>query len=294
MFKEKNLMFIIAETPMHVGSGSEVGIVDLPIQREQYTRFPKIEGSSLKGALREFFESQNNSSKDQIDIIFGPENGEDYAGAISVSDARILFFPVKSLKNVFAWITCPLVLNRFLNDLNLVGKKLNFNFRENSVSNNCDLLLENDYIVLEEYTFKISKDNQVDEFISEIVNKIFPDTNYKYWKEKLKKDLVILSDDDFYQFIESSTEVITRTKIDSEKGTVQSGALWTEEYLPADTIMYSLIFFTDGKNIKTDENNQKQAKDLHNSFKNIINKNIIQIGGNATIGKGFCRIELFQ
>ncbi len=43
MWKEAKPMFIIAETPIHPGSGSELGIVDLPIQRERHTNFPKIE-----------------------------------------------------------------------------------------------------------------------------------------------------------------------------------------------------------------------------------------------------------
>ncbi|MBK9462153.1 MAG: hypothetical protein IPN94_22720 [Sphingobacteriales bacterium] len=37
-----------------------------------------------------------------------------------------------------------------------------------------------------------------------------------------------------------STEVITRTKIDNETGTVEDGALFTEEYLP--TELCSLFF----------------------------------------------------
>jgi CRISPR-associated protein Cmr4 len=61
MFKKSKLFFIIAETPLHPGSGGEVtGLVDLPIQRERHTNFPKIEASGLKGCIREAFE---NSSK---------------------------------------------------------------------------------------------------------------------------------------------------------------------------------------------------------------------------------------
>ncbi len=46
--------------------------------------------------------------------------------------------------------------------------------------------------------------------------------------------------DDFKNFVKMFTEVITRTKIDNIKGTVKDGALFTEEYLPAETVMYSL------------------------------------------------------
>ena len=49
MFKLAKMAMIVAHTPIHAGSGSETGIVDLPIQRERHTAYPKIEGSSMKG-----------------------------------------------------------------------------------------------------------------------------------------------------------------------------------------------------------------------------------------------------
>ena len=168
MFKKSKLFFIIAETPLHPGSGGEsTGLVDLPIQRERHTNFPKIEASGLKGCIREAFSSlvELNTSQKQyslietektkkllekfpslkdilqdekgkeikdkkgntlivynqaIDLIFGPEDTEEaHAGAIAFTDARILLFPVKSLKGVFAWVTCPMVLERFREDLGL-------------------------------------------------------------------------------------------------------------------------------------------------------------------------------
>jgi len=52
MYTKVKPFLLHAITSVHPGSGSEVGLVDLPIQREQHTGFPKIESSSLKGALR--------------------------------------------------------------------------------------------------------------------------------------------------------------------------------------------------------------------------------------------------
>jgi len=34
MFKESKLLFLYTETPLHVGSGNSLGVVDLPIQLE--------------------------------------------------------------------------------------------------------------------------------------------------------------------------------------------------------------------------------------------------------------------
>ena len=341
MYKVKDLMFIIAETPVHAGSGSELGIVDLPIQRERYTEFPKIESSGLKGCLREAFESyrifengqtrlidcekikilqkefpqisqrwkeKNIKFDEAIFLIFGPEGDEAHAGAITLTDARILLFPVKSLKGVFAWITSPMILERFRKDLELADKSgfnfSNFQSFKNTVPMESEVVITHsnkEKVVLEEITFEIKKEGKTSQLAEWLANKIFPkDQAYSFWKEKLKKDLVILEDDDFIQFVKTSTEVITRTRISNETGTVVPGALWTEEYLPQDAILYSLIMFTsprvkeeEKKGIFKAENPEKEAERVYEFFKVGLPK-VIQIGGNQTIGKGFVRLKLLN
>ena len=49
MFKSAKPLFLIVETSLHAGSGSDLGIVDLPIQREKHTNYPKVEASGIKG-----------------------------------------------------------------------------------------------------------------------------------------------------------------------------------------------------------------------------------------------------
>lgn len=48
MFTYAKPFLLHAISSVHAGSGSELGIVDLPIQREKHTGFPKIESSTLK------------------------------------------------------------------------------------------------------------------------------------------------------------------------------------------------------------------------------------------------------
>ena len=48
MFSVVKPLLLYGVTSVHAGSGSDLGVVDLPIQREQHTGYPKIEGSSLK------------------------------------------------------------------------------------------------------------------------------------------------------------------------------------------------------------------------------------------------------
>lgn len=352
MYRKFQPFFIIAETPLHPGSGSELGIVDLPIQRERYTNYPKIEGSGLKGCIREVFEGlrkfkdkksclieceqtkklkkrfpnidevwkekdkegeREKKDKDgntliefdrAIELVFGPEEGEAHAGSIAFTDARILLFPVKSLKGIFTWITCPMVLARFVKDMKIAGKEnevkeWNLNNVANTVPKQSNILVSGK-VVLEEFTFEVGENDETTKIAGKLSDMIFPDhTSYSFWKEKLKKDIVILSDDDFKDFVSTSTEVITRTKIATETGTVEPGALWTEEYLPQDTVLYS-IAMTTAVRVKDDDkkgpfkgnNPNKEAQNVMDFFTQGLPE-IVHIGGNQTIGKGIVRIKLW-
>lgn len=324
MFKEKRVLFLIAETPVHAGSGSGVGIIDLPIQRERCTDFPKIESSGLKGCIREAFESLNptiqinnntirpkdkikyrvDGKDDYISLVFGPEGEEAHAGAMTITDARILLFPVKSLKGVFAWITCPMVLERFKKEIEFVGIQgfsfSNFKNLENTLPKQTNIAISSK-VVLEEFTFEVREDEITSKIAEWLANAVFPNDNtYDFWRDKLKKDLVILSDDDFKQFVKTSTEVITRTRIDNTTGTVVSGGLWTEEYLPQDTILYSLLMFTSPRVEKDEQKGifkanspEEEAKRVSEFFEKGLPP-VIQIGGNQTIGKGFMRVNILK
>ncbi|MDE0084896.1 MAG: type III-B CRISPR module RAMP protein Cmr4 [Candidatus Poribacteria bacterium] len=334
MFKQAKPLFLIVETPLHAGSGSDLGIVDLPIQREKHTDYPKIEASGLKGAIREVFRTQPNLDKlsnwginsvedtkhtKAIDLTFGPDTPDQsnqHAGALGFTDARLLLFPVKSVKGVFAWITCPAVLERFKHDLSICQPSVDFveNIPDvNTVPNPCKLIVnperDDKKIVLEEYTFPVTLNDECDAVAEWIADKILPsDVSYDYWCEKMKKDIVVLRDDDFRDFVMLSTEVIARTKIDSNTGTVDKkiGGLWYEEYLPTDSILYSLalttpLFVDEAKKKGTcfeiddqePEKNIKEAEKVMNFFADGL-PNIIQIGGNATVGKGIVRTHVYK
>ena len=304
IFEGKLIIYIYAETPIHPGSGAMIsGAVDLPIQRERHTDFPIIQASSLKGVLRNsacFIEIDDKCKKcdkkskaDECEIlnqIFGSPEG---IGGVSITDARILAFPVRTLKGVFGWITCPLVLDRYKRDLNLAGIKIDWNVpkltnvEEAKVCKNSNLM-EEDYIYIEDLQLKCSKDDEDVNKIAQEIVKALPDNDvYKEIKEKLKKDLVIVSDEVFADFVSLTTEVVTRIKINPETKTVKSGGLWSEEYLPMDTLMYSLILIPSRLN-------SFKPEEIQSKIMNYYNEKILQIGGDETIGKGFVRIKLVK
>ncbi|MCF8382799.1 MAG: type III-B CRISPR module RAMP protein Cmr4 [Chlorobium sp.] len=385
MYKIANPLFLVCETPLHAGSGDSLGVVDLPIQRERHTSFPKIEGSSLKGAIRQAFEDlsvpvlvhgdkrymlvmkndsgkklqescllldevwldekgQPRKNKDKtvkltnyqkaISLIFGPEEaaGEGHAGALGFTDARLLLFPVKSMKGVFAWVTCPKVLQQFHRDMSLTE----FKDREEiihslavnalttplecteNVSGRCSLFLKNDSnkIVLEEYTFEIEhKENpELAYLLKFLAEQLFPvprcegePDSYAFWRNKLMTDVVVLKNEDFTDFVNLSTEVITRTKISNLTGTVEQGMLFTEEYLPSESVLYSLVLASPIFKEKEDEKGifsmihgsscfegctDEESKVME--FFRTAMPEVIQIGGNATLGKGLVRTRVFS
>jgi len=150
-------------------------------------------------------------------------------------------------------------------------------------------LLINNHLILEEYSFqKISDDtiSNIAEFISS-----------KIGDDRIKEKLVILHNDDFRDFVNLSTEVITRIKINNETGTVESGALFTEEYLPNETIFYSLALttqiFNGQKSVFERDNQESEAEKVLTFFSEGLPKTI-QIGGNATIGKGLVCTKVWE
>lgn len=306
MYKKIKPLFLICETPLHAGSGSDLGIVDLPIQRERSTDYPEVESSSLKGSIRMEFENIDSSDKDmkeKILLSFGPEKG-DYAASLGFTDARLLLFPVKSMKGVYAWVTCEDVLQKFRDNLNLCNvKDMPAIPDEKTVPEGSNLIIKTKdslKAVLEEYTFDIEESKECSKLAEWIADIAFPkDEIFNYRKNKLKKDLIVLDNNDFRDFVNLSTEVITRTKISAKTGTVETGALFTEEYLPVESILYSLVMtskiFTnkaEDKKVFSNNGNKKEEELVMEFFE----KNLpgtIQLGGNATIGKGLITTHVY-
>jgi CRISPR-associated protein Cmr4 len=287
-----------------VGTGSDLGIIDLPIQRERHTGYPKIESSSLKGSLREAFERKPGISQEQVHRTFGfdsdsanglasagqffaDKKNQQFSGCIAVTDARLLLFPVKSQKGVFAWITCPRVVSRFVEEMREYCKINDemLNPLHSGLTGENSNVLDGDKVGLEEYIFeRFTESEEVSNMGGFLASYLFPDPS-NYWADKLTKDIVVVSDDDFADFVQHSTEVITRNKIDNETGTVSDTALFTEEYLPSESLLYSLAMFAP-------EFSNKQGKMTEADVQKFFNLNlppVFQIGGNASLGKGIVR-----
>ncbi len=324
------LLFIHAQTGLHPGSGTALGTVDLPIQRERHTQWPVIPGSTLKGILRdairekvkgnyqpEYEVKEENgqtrqvlkrsqrrvANEDDADLVaaFGPgkvEQDTSHAGALSLTDARILAFPVRSLKGVFAWVTCPAVLQRFNRDLDLIqslGTDLTpkvitdvpqLSEEEQFAAFNSDkhpLLVDGNKLVLEEYEFTRVPSGGVGESLLRAVESAVHELS----RASVKDHLVVLHNTWFTHFARHATEVVARIALDYERKTVKGTALFYEEFLPAETLFYSVALASASRR----EGYRKSAPDILGYLRQNM-PSVLQIGGDETIGKGLCAVRL--
>jgi CRISPR-associated protein Cmr4 len=287
---EGRVFLLYAETQVHAGTGFEIGVVDLPIQRERTTKFPIIHG--IKGALRAYFRSlikEDKIDEKKIEEIFGSEPKSDKGtvpGSLSFSEARILLFPVRNPDRLFVWVTCPLVLIKFAKSVgdNDVVKELeeaNIDYgKAVSFYGSGEVFLEE--VKLEPFVGELPRTR-------ELISKISNCAPVDYLKKKMESDVVVVNDVLFSEIVQAMTEVVPRVRINREKKTVEEGGLWYEEYLPQDTVMYFVVRKT------YYGNKEDSGKDsLMEVFENEVNGELINIGGKETVGKGMMWVHAWR
>lgn len=303
MIQATTMLYLYVETPLHAGTGSGLSSIDLPIQRERTTQYPMIQGSGIKGKLRAVAEQTNTWINEEVEIVFGPENsGADHAGALIAGDARILLFPVRSLDGVFAYTTSYEVLSRFRRDIARSNKQLDWDMLLQSRNQGEEQVAlvtapssvaSGDALVLEEFSFTARAEPQVNAIAQWLAEQAMPQTaEYLYWREKLKNSLVVLPNNDFRDFVVHATEIVTRVRISRETKTVKSGALWTEEHLPSDTLLYVPVYATHARKMENGSNGKGAASmsasailDKARSLEESL-RGYIQLGGDETVGRG--------
>ena len=284
---------LYAISPAHAGSGAATSAVDLPIQRERHTEWPQVQASGVKGAFRDHFRRFNKSEKDLINLIFGSDHQDGWEsdremlpGAVSISDARIFAFPVRSNVAPFVWVTSPEVLKRFNTALKYAGFKEQAVIVEIKEDEAQSIGLENlnDQVILEDAVVTVKAHNKDDAIVT-----FFPEL----------KSLLLISDEMFKYAVTCCTEVQTHIKIDSEKGTADDGALWYQEYLPADSLLYALVHFShrDAGESGNEDVKAQLAGLKASCVKEYVQKTIrdfVQIGGDESLGKGIFRLDWIE
>ncbi|MCS6935779.1 MAG: type III-B CRISPR module RAMP protein Cmr4 [Chitinophagales bacterium] len=252
--------FIQVITNMHVGSGdANYGIVDKLVQRDPVTGHPTIHASSLKGALREHFESKWGKDDSKVDTIFGKEakgENESETGAYKFLGADLVALPVRCNFEQYVLGLNSEVANAINSkSLLLTGKEI-----FDTIDSGNKLFYQVNqpgypvYAEDVELSAKAAHTNplKVTSGLNVFATKYATFSNHGFAN------------------ISRNLPVIARNNIENGK----SNNLWYEEIVPHQTVFITFIFTTDIY--------QKE-------FEEVLTGDIIQIGGNASIGYGLCK-----
>lgn len=297
------IYWLHAVTSLHVGTGRGEGYIDLPLAREQVTRHPYIPGSSVKGVLADAHGATKagrvDGDGDAPDVkrrkqlhrlAFGmtdDEEGENgRAGALVLTDARLVCLPIRSVYGTFAWCTSPWVLQRLRRDLDYVALAGLPPVPELSGDETClvpqapvsQLALRNK-VYLEDLDLAFRACPVTKDWAARLAGWLFPAADETSWRDVFCSRFAVLPDNVFNFFCETGTEVQPHVRIEEDTKRVASGALWYEESLPSETILAGLVWC------------DRTAGDARNEILTTYcgAPRPLQIGGKATVGKGRVR-----
>ncbi len=299
----KNYMYSLrALSAVHCGVGSGMNDIDLPTARHPVSGHPVIPGSSLKGVLKDEFISGQYSGheEEKIKALFGADSaGEnEFASAISLSDAQLLALPVRSYFGTFAYLTSPFTLQVFKNQRERLGDK---DLPTIPVIGSDDVkdphykilvttdsvLNENENVLLEELDLltvkgKESIANDWAKFLSQL---FWTDAD----SQKSFQQKFAIVDDNVLNFLtETALPVEAHIAINPETGTVKPGALWYQESVPSETLFTGIVSIDRSYHPK--QSKQSTAEELAEILYSGGKPLHFQIGGKATTGKGFVRL----
>lgn len=289
MFEQHAAVFLYAVSPVHMGAGQAIGVIDNPIQRERHTGHPSFAGSGIKGAVRHGFSSLGGDLT-FIDRLFGPEaKGDLHAGALSFGDAQLVALPVRSLRGSYVYATCPYALARAQRLLGLVGVAVNWPVLAvkdgHCLLNNPALLSKGGKLHLEafEYAHEPEGSKPISAVADALARLSLPSVDgYRYFADKLKGDLVVLSDSDFDYFAQHAMLVEPHVRIDEHTGTASHQGLFYTENLPPESLLLAPLLAS-----KTRAGREElSAGEVLAVVKSALNGKLLQIGGDATTGRG--------
>ena len=260
-----DLYLITCITNMHAGSGgTNYGIIDNLVQRDTASELPVIHSTSLKGALREFC-TENGCDEKMVRHIFGsePREGNDKTtpGNYKFFSAHLLSLPVRSDKRPYYNATCPLAINDFLEFCKHSNATLppsnNANLTEFTAIANGPFTFDGNAAMLEGK--RATSGN-------------FDTTKLSNVKTYVGDNPALFQNPGFTEIVKA-LPVIARNQL--ENGISQN--LWYEEVVPRQSRFYFAVL--------------REEKDVHvEEFSKKIQSSLVQIGANATVGYGYCKI----
>ena len=246
----KRCYLALALDPIHVGTGGyRLGRVDNTIVREPGTNLPKVPGTSISGVVRSYTAMQVNRYPGCAGK--GGTEGEDHCGGCAVCltygfskgrqkksfqglaqffDARIAFFPVRSMKGP-VWVTCPSVLSDLAGSLGSNGVSIDgpWSVPEDKLQTSWvakDARLNLGWLHLQ----NSAQSKPVASPLAGLPQEIFD-------------RLVLISDRIFTHVVNDNLEVRTSVAIDPQTGAHEEGALFSYEAIPRATVLWFDVVF---------------------------------------------------
>jgi CRISPR-associated protein Cmr4 len=265
---------LFSQTILHCGSGQSVGIVDQPIMRDRASHLPLVPGSTVRGVLRAHISQQNDEITNTLFGYQKPNSEPSSAGALSITDAHLLLLPVRTVYGILAYATCPFILQRYKKDLKLdlpiPTPEEDQALHPANNPNHRDGLM-----VLEDLDLKAKECPDMQKWADHISETLYIKDSSDY--KDIRPRIIVLPDTVFSFLAETATDIRTRIRINQETGVVDNGALWTEESLPAESVLWG-VFSTDQTRMKE---NTRQVLETE-----LNNKPLLQMGGNMGTGNG--------
>ena len=262
------LYLMNALSNLHVGNGEvNYGVIDNLIQRDPVTEIPNINSSSLKGALREFFQGETYVAE-----VFGSEPKDTtnkQQGKFRFFEANLLSLPVRSNKRPYLMATSIDIIRDLIAKIELFGCSVD-NTKVTELKNfETALSVKVNDILCFSQDLNDACVEEVD-WKAKCLNVNVPATVKEIFGDNL---IIVMSSEKFKKICDNNhLPVIARNNL--ENG--QSTNLWYEQVLPRYSQLYFVVM-EDGSNVQ--------------AFETKLTEGTVQVGANASIGYGFCKIS---
>lgn len=220
-----------------------------------------------------------------VTTLFGKQ---DDSGKLLVGDARLAFLPMRSLNHAFVWVTCPNVLERIKRDHEFAELRFPL-IPFDRLDFEGEAHFTGDELFLEDYrlTRAATKLNETKTEKSAAEKKADAEGKARAFFEALAapglsdfkyKNVVVVHDSFFGYLARRRLPVRMRNRLEPDTKTVVDGALWSEESLPPETLLYSVLVDRSFNGEALKEFQDKKPKYL-------------QVGGNESVGEGWLQLD---
>ncbi len=255
-------------TDLHAGSGDiNYSVIGNEIQKDTVTGYATIHPSGVKGALREYFSSK---SFERLDFVFGSGLTEDSmqseSGAYKFFSFNQLARPLRAINGRYTYYLATSKdmlkgLKRYLRYSNLQSDKLSEAINE---------VLEKDFEDEKAYTLQDEVEVKIEGYSAEKID----------LRDNTKSKLISLMGERVIIFNDSTLKDIGYPVVARNCTIEGKENLWYEEIAPRESVFFFAVDKEEGTDPKTGQ-----------EFDRLLCEELIQFGGNSSIGYGFANIE---